>query len=97
MKLRDIAVRSFLSSIISTMFMDHYEELASESAQCKPSLWLRYVDTSVVWPHGPEWLWNFLDHLRSLWPSNPFSMDVESNSAIAFRVHLLIKKGNGIL
>jgi hypothetical protein len=58
---------SSLSPIVSNIFMENFEELALDSAQYKPSLWLRYVDdTFVVWPHGSEQLQNFLNHLRSL-------------------------------
>jgi hypothetical protein len=62
-----MAMGSSLSPVVSNIFMEHFEELALDSAQHKPSLWLRYVDdTFVVWPHGPEQLQNFLNHLNSL-------------------------------
>jgi hypothetical protein len=70
---------------MSNIFMEHFEKLALESAQHKPSLWLRDVDdTFVLWPHGPERLQNFLRHLSSLEPSIQFTMETESGSAIVF-------------
>jgi hypothetical protein len=65
-----IAMGSSLSPIVSNIFMEHLERLALDSAQHKPSLWLRYVDaTFVVCPHDPERLQDFLSHLNSLRPS----------------------------
>jgi hypothetical protein len=43
------------SPIVSNIFMEHFEKLALDSVQHKPSLWFRYFDdTFVVWPRGPE-------------------------------------------
>jgi hypothetical protein len=47
-----MAMGSFLSPTVSSIFMEHFEKLALDSVQHKQSLWLRYVgDTFVVWPH----------------------------------------------
>jgi hypothetical protein len=74
--------------------MEHLEKLALDSAQHKPSVWLRYIDdTFVVWPHGPSLLQDYLTHLYSLRPSIQFTMEIESNSAIAFLDVLLFRKG----
>jgi hypothetical protein len=73
--------------------MEHFEKLALDSAQHKPPLWLQYVDdTFVVWPHGPEWLQNFLCQLSSLRPSIQFTMEIESDSAIPFLEVLVVRK-----
>ena len=78
-----MAVGSSLSPIVSNIYMEFFEKLVLNSAQYKPSLWLRYVDnTSVIWPHGPELLQNFLSHLNSLRPSIHFTMEMESGGAI---------------
>jgi hypothetical protein len=42
-----------VSAIVSSMYMEHFEKLAFDWAQHKPSLWLRYIDdTFVVCPFG---------------------------------------------
>jgi hypothetical protein len=88
-----MAMGSSLSPIVSNIFMEHFEELALDSAQYKPSLWLRYVDdTFVVWPHGPQRWQNFLNHLNSLRHSILFTMEIESGSAIPFLDVLVIRK-----
>jgi hypothetical protein len=67
-----MAMGNSLSPIVSNIFMEHFEKLALDSAPYKPSLWLRFVDDIfVVWPYGPERLYNFLGHLNSLRPSIP--------------------------
>jgi hypothetical protein len=56
-----IAVGCSLSIIISNIYMENFEKLALDSAQHKPSFWLRYVDdTFVVWLHSPEQFSEFL-------------------------------------
>jgi hypothetical protein len=84
---------SDLSPMVSNIFMEHFEKLALDSAQYKPSLWFRYVDdTFVVRPHGPEWLQDFLRDLNSLRPSIQFTMEIESNSEIAFLDILVLRE-----
>jgi hypothetical protein len=34
-------------------FMEYFEEMALEKATYKPLCWFHYVDTFVIWPHGP--------------------------------------------
>jgi hypothetical protein len=88
-----MAMGSSLSPIVSIIFMEHFEKLALDSAQRKPSLWLWYVhDTFVVWLHGPEWLQEFLSHLNNLRPSIQFSMEIESDSVIAYFDVLVIRE-----
>jgi hypothetical protein len=73
--------------------MEHFENLALDSALHKPSLWLCYVDdTFVVGPHGPEQLQNFHRHLNSLRPTIQFTVEMESGSAIPFLDVLIIRK-----
>jgi hypothetical protein len=43
-----MAMGSSLSPIVSNIFMEHFEKLALDSAQYRPSLWLRYVDCGLA-------------------------------------------------
>jgi hypothetical protein len=62
-----MAMGSSISPILSNIYKDHFEKLALDLAQCKPSLWLQYVDDAfVVSSHGREQLQNFLSHLNIL-------------------------------
>jgi hypothetical protein len=88
-----MAMGSSLSPIVSNTFMVRFEKLALDSVQFLPPLWLRYVDfIFVVWPHGPERLQDFLNHLNSLRPSILFTIEIESQSAIRFLDVLAIRK-----
>jgi hypothetical protein len=73
--------------------MGRFEKLALDSAQQKPSLWLRYVDdTFVVWPYGPERLQDFSSHKNTSRPSIHLTAETESGNAIAFLGILVIRK-----
>jgi hypothetical protein len=88
-----MAMGSSLSPIVSNIFMGHFEKLALDLAQHEPSVWLWYADaTFVVWPHGPSRLQDFLSHLNSLRPSNQFTIEIESGSAIAFFDVLVVRE-----
>jgi hypothetical protein len=89
----DMAMGISLSPIVSSIFMEHCEKLALDSAQDKPSLWLRYFDdTFVVLPHGPPQFQDFLSHLNNLRPSIQFTMETESDNAIVFLDVLVIRQ-----
>jgi hypothetical protein len=61
--------------------MEHFEKLALDSVQQKPSLCLWYVDvTFVVWPHSQDQLQIFLSHLNSLCLSIHFTVETESDA-----------------
>jgi hypothetical protein len=56
-------------------------------------MWLRYIDdTFVVWPHRQSQLQEFLIHLNSLRPSIQFTMETESDNAIAFLDVLVVRE-----
>jgi hypothetical protein len=60
-----VAMGSPLSPVIANFFMEHFEKMAPYGATHKPLCWFRYVDdTIVIWPHRPNRLRDFLDHLN---------------------------------
>jgi hypothetical protein len=80
-----VAMGSSLSPVVSNVFMEHFEEIALDTADHKPAKRLRYVnDTFVVWPHGPASLQQFLHHLNSDRPLTKFTMEVEANDTLLF-------------
>jgi hypothetical protein len=90
-KKESMAVGNSLSPVI---FMEHSEEIALDTADYKPSKWLRYVDdTFVVWPHGPAKLQEFLHHLNSVRATIKFTMEVEANNTLQFLDDLVMKRG----
>ena len=73
-----MAMESFLSPVVSNIFMEYFETLALDTAEQKPSLWLRHVgDTFVILPHGLDRLQEFCNHINSIRPTFKFTMEVE--------------------
>ncbi len=88
------AMGSPLSPIIANIFMEFLEDIALQTANIKPSLWLRYVDdTFTLWPHNRQSLNMFLEHLTSLRPSIKFTMEVESNHQLPF-LDVMVERTN---
>jgi hypothetical protein len=51
---------SFLSSIISNIYIEYFDKLTLVCTQHTLSLWFRYVDGAfAVWSHGPDQLQEF--------------------------------------
>ncbi|XP_022108452.1 uncharacterized protein LOC110988853 [Acanthaster planci] len=74
-----------LSPVLADLFMEEFEQTALFSADLKPSVWIRYVDdTFVVWPHSPQDLQLFLQHLNSQHNDIQFTMEKEQHGRIAF-------------
>ena len=54
-----------LSLVITNLYMEYLEETALQTAPLHLRLWLHYVDdTFVIWPHGPEELQWFHEHIN---------------------------------
>jgi hypothetical protein len=65
-----------LSLVIANFYMEVFEEMVLDRAPHMPLCWFHYVDdTFVIWPHGPDRLRDFLDHLNSVHQSIQFTME----------------------
>jgi hypothetical protein len=64
------------------MFIEHFAEIALDTAEHKPVKWLRYIDKTVVFPHRPEGLQKFLYHLNSRRPTIKFTIMVMKRGPI---------------
>jgi hypothetical protein len=74
--------------------MEHFVEIRLDTANYKPTKWLRYVDdTFMLWPHEPAKLQQFLHHLSSIWPTIKFTMNVEANNILPFLDIFIMKWG----
>ena len=79
------AMGSPLSPTIANIFMEDFENKALDTARLKPSLWIRYVDdTFTVWPHGEEYLPEFIAHLNSITPGIKFTYEIENKGQLPF-------------
>jgi hypothetical protein len=74
-----MAVGNSLFPVVTVilMFIEHFEEIALETEEHNPAKCLIYVeDTSVVWPHEPAKLQQFLCRFNSLRPTIIFTANV---------------------
>jgi hypothetical protein len=76
-----------LSPVVSNIFMEHFEEVALDTAEYKAAKWLMYVDDIfVVWPHGSARLQQLFDHINSVRPTIKFTMEVGSTGSLLILV-----------
>ena len=86
-----------LSPVVANIYMEHFEEMALNTATKRPSTWLRYVDdTFVVWNGDRNELNEFLTHLNSLRSSIQFTMEIEDNNSLPFLDVLVTKNDSGL-
>ena len=89
-----VAMGSPLSPIVANLYMENFEKVAIDSFPLKPKRWKRYVDdTDVVWPHGKEEPYRFLEHLNNQNKNIRFTMEIENNMSLPF-LHVLLSKND---
>ena len=73
-----------LSTVLTNIYMEYFEETALGSTPLKSSMWLRYVDeTFILWPHQED-VQILLDHVNSIRPSIQFTMEKEQDNKLPF-------------
>ena len=93
----EAAMGSPLSPVIANLYLKNLEETAIQSAPSKPKLWVRYVDdTFVIWPHGPDRLQSFHQHLNKQHPKIQFTVKEEKDDQLPF-LDVLVTKERGRL
>ena len=90
-----LAMGSPLSPVLANLYMEYFEEMALGSTSLKPSMWLRYVDdTFILWPHQED-VQILLDHVNSIRPSIPFTMEKEQDNKLPFLDVLVTRTEQG--
>jgi len=80
-----VAMGSPLSPIVVNLFMEDFEAKDLSSSCLLPKLLKRYVDNAnVIWPHGPEEIDHFFNHLNSQSFAIKFTMEKEVNGCLPF-------------
>jgi hypothetical protein len=78
--------------------MEHFEETALDTADHKLAKWLRFIDdTSMIWPHGPARMQQFVHRLNSVRPTVKFTMEVEASDILPFLDVLVMKRGTKLV
>ena len=63
---------------ITNILEDDFKERALAQAIHKLLCWFCYVDVMLfIWPHGPQKLQRFLDHMNSIHRNIQFTMGTE--------------------
>jgi hypothetical protein len=89
-----MAMGKSLAPVVRNIFMEHFEEVALDTADHKPAKWIRHVDDNFgVWQHGPERLLQFLNHLNSCRPTIKFTMEVDVNNTLPLLGVLIMNRG----
>jgi hypothetical protein len=88
-----MAMGNLLSLVVSNIFMEHFEQIALDTATLKPLNGSDSDDTSMVLPYGPVKLQQFLPHLNSIRNTIKFTMEVEANGTLPFLDILVMKRG----
>ena len=69
LQVKGTAMGTHIAPSYANLFMDFLEQDFLQSAEEKPSLWLRLIDDIfLLWPHGPNSLTQFLERLNSRYP-----------------------------
>ena len=64
--------------------MTTFEEKYLYTYPLKPELWKRFIDDIfIIWPHGMNYLWKFIEHLNRVHPTIKFTSDI-SDREISF-------------
>jgi hypothetical protein len=93
-----VAMGSPLTLVIANFYMDVFEEMALDWAPQKTLCWFRYVDdTFVIWPHGPDRLKDFLDHLNGIHQNIQFTMETERDGHLPFMDIDIYRRADGSL
>ena len=83
---------SRISPLLANIWMEHFEQLALQSTQLKPRLWIRYVDdVLVIASFTDSEITEFVAHLNSLHRSMQFTCEMEVDGAIPF-LDILVRK-----
>ena len=82
-----------MASPYANLFMSLLEQDFLHSAVKKPSLWLRFIDDIfLLWPHGPNYLTQFLECLNSRYPIQ-FTWHTSSSKVMFLDVDLRVSHG----
>ena len=86
---------SYISPVLSNIFMEHVEQLATSPFSSPPILWCRYVDNTfcILDKSQTE---SFHQHLNSVCKHIQFTKEVEFESSLPFLDVLVSRSGNNI-
>ena len=85
-----------VSPIVADLFMEHFEQLAINTAPQQPKFWGRYVDDTLTILHKDH-IEEFFKHINSVNPAIKFTMELEKDNCIPMLDTLIHRQPNGSL
>ena len=77
------------------IFMDQVETQFLKTQQCKPLVWLRYIDDIFfIWTHGKESLIKFLDDFNRFHPNLKFTHEISEKSVTFLDLNVNLSNGS---
>ncbi|XP_022101583.1 uncharacterized protein LOC110985114 [Acanthaster planci] len=87
-----------ISPVLANIFMEEFETSSLLTANCKPTIWPRYVDdTFIIWPHGQDHLQEFLEYLNKQHSTIKFTMEQEQDGHLSVLNVQLSRNPDGTL
>ena len=72
-----------VSAVVANLYMEHFEQIALNSALHRPRLWKRYVDDTLCIIGNNE-VDELLLHINSIRPSIKFTVETEKDGSLPF-------------
>ena len=90
------AMGSPVSAVVANLYMEHFEQIALNSALHRPRLWKRYVDDTLCILGNGE-VDELLLHINSIRPSIKFTVETEKDGSLPFLDTLVSRGDSGML
>jgi hypothetical protein len=88
-----MAMGNSLLLVVSNLFIENSEEAALDTADHKPTKWLRYVDDTSWFGHMDQQDCSNFFISNSISPTTKFTMTVEADDTLLFLNVLVMKRG----
>ena len=85
-----------VSALVANLYMEHFEQIALNSALHRPRLWKRYVDDTLC-IIGSNEVDELLLHINSIRPSIKFTVETEKDGSLPFLDTLVSRSDSGTL
>ena len=70
-------------AVMVNLYMEHFEQIALDTAMVKPRIWKRYIDDTLCIVRNGE-MDKLLNHLNSVRSSIQFTVEVEKDGSLPF-------------
>ena len=90
-----LAMGSPLSPVLANIYMEYFEEMELASTSLKPTMWLRYMDDTLILSQHQEDDQILLNNLNSICLSLQFTIEKEQDNKLPFLDVLVTRTEQG--